>query len=195
MRIYYMPLWTKRESFEAAALLELKVDYESIQNYISRFGGSVRYILTDDEVFRGRGLHHQEAAINSVKSIADVDKYLHLKVGDEDIVQRVFYFFPNVNFPSEYEMILGSLYIAVDVADNLKTADERERLKLFRWLQSHGQSRSTAGWLFERYCHEILFSGVNAVAKSLTAGVDHLRLQMTQGYHRIVEQESIEEVF
>ena len=78
---------------------------------------------------------------------------------------------------------------------NWKKTDEQERLKLFRWLQSHGQSRSTAGWLFENYCHGILSSGINAVARSLTVGANNLQLEMIPGYHRIVELESIEEMF
>jgi hypothetical protein len=101
-----------------------------------------------------------------------------------------------MNCPDEYDMRLGSVYIAFAVEDNLRNADVQERLKLFRWLQSHGQSRSTAGWLFENYCHSVLSSGVlNAVAKSLTAGANDLQLKMIPGYHRIVEFESIDDLF
>jgi hypothetical protein len=92
-------------------------------------------------------------------------------------------------------MCLGSIYIAFAVEANLKNADVQERLMLFRWLQSHGQSLSTAGWLFENYCHGILSSGINAVAKSLTAGANDLHLEMKAGYHRIFELKSIEEMF
>jgi hypothetical protein len=161
----------------------------------SRFGGSVRYILTENAKFRKKGLQNQEKAINSIESYVDVKKCLDLKMDDKDVIHRVFYFVPNINCPDEYDMRLGSVYIAFAVEANLKNADDQERLKLFRWLQSHGQSRSTAGWLFENYCHGILSSGFNAVAKSLTAGANDLQLEMIPGYHRVVELESIEEMF
>jgi hypothetical protein len=48
---------------------------------------------------------------------------------DKDIIHRVFYFVPNMNFPDEYEIHLGSIYIAFAVEANLKKADEQERLK------------------------------------------------------------------
>jgi hypothetical protein len=92
-----------------------------------------------------------------------------------------------------YEMCFGSNYIALAVGANLKEVDEQERLKLFRWLDSHGQSRSTAGWLFENYCHRFLSSGINTEARPLTMGADDLQVEMSSGYHRIVELESIKE--
>jgi hypothetical protein len=195
MRTYYMPLWTEREMLEAVESLELRLDDRLIQNLITRFGGSVRYILTEDDDFRKVGMQNQEKAIRSIKSFVDLEKCLDLVMNDKDIIHRVFYFVPKMNCPKEFEMRLGSIYIAFYVEANLKEADEQERLKLFRWLQLHGQSRSTAGWLFENYCHGILSSGFNAEAKSLTAGGNNLHLDMIPGYHRIVESESIEEMF
>jgi hypothetical protein len=195
MRKRYMPLWSEREIFEAAEWLELRLEYELIQKLFSRFGGSVRYILTEDEGFRDEGIQNQEKAIASIKSFVDLEKFLDLQMDDKDVIHRVFYFVPKINRPDKYDMCLGSIYIAYAVEANLKNADNQERLKLFRWLQSHGQSRSTAGWLFENYCHGILSSGINAVAKSLTAGANDLHLEMKAGYHRIFELESIEEVF
>jgi hypothetical protein len=195
MNRYYMPLMSEREILEAVELLKLRLEYEFIQKLFSRFGGSVRYILTEDEKFRKIGLQNQEKAINSIKSFVDLEKCLDLKMDDKDVIHRVFYFVPNINCPDEYDMRLGSIYIAFAVEANLKNADVQERLKFFRWLQSHGQSRSTAGWLFENYCHGILSSGINSVAKSLTAGANDLQLKMIPGYHRIFELESIEEMF
>ena len=107
MKKRFMPLWTESEILEAAESLELKLGYEFIQNLMLRFGGSVRYIFTEDEDFRNEG------------------------------------------------------------------------------IQSHDQSRSTAGWLFENYFHGILSSGINAVARSLTVGANNLQLEMISGYHRI----------
>jgi hypothetical protein len=196
MRKYYMPLWTEREIFEAAELLELNLDYDFIPKLFSTFGGTVRYIFTEDENFRiEEGFQNLKKAINSVKSLADLEKCLDLKVDDKDIIHRVFYFVPITGKPNTYEMCFGSFYIASAVEANLKNTDEQERLKLFRWLQSHGQSRSTAGWLFENYCHGVLSSRINAVARSLTVGADNLQLEMSPGYHRIVELESIEDMF
>lgn len=195
MNKYYMPLWSEHELFEAVELLELSLEYEFIQKLYSKFGGSVRYILTEKEKFRKNGLQSLEKAIASIKSFVDLEKCLNLKMEDKDVIHRVFYFVPNKNYPDEYDMRFGSIYIAFAVEANLKNADVQERLKLFRWLQSHGQSRSTAGWLFENYCHGILSSGINAVAKSLTADTNDLQLEMIPGYHRIFELESIEEMF
>jgi hypothetical protein len=195
MRKRFMPLWTEREIFEAADLLELNLDYEDIQNLISRFGGSVRYILTTDIDFRKEGRKNQERAIGSIKSWADFEKCLMLRIDDKDIIHRVFYFVPDMDESTDYEMRLGSIYIALAVEANLKNADEQERLKLFRWLQSQGQSRSTAGWLFENYCHGVLSSGINTEARSLTMGADNLQVIMSPGYHRIAELESIEDMF
>jgi hypothetical protein len=127
--------------------------------------------------------------------LADLEKCLDLKVDDKDIIHRVFYFVPITGKPNMYEMCFGSNYIALAVGANLKEVDEQERLKLFRWLDSHGQSRSTAGWLFENYCHGVLSSGINAVARSLTMGADNLQLEMSPGYHNIAELESIEDMF
>jgi hypothetical protein len=193
MRKYYMPLWTEREIFEAAELLELGLDYDLIPKLLSTFGGTVRYILTEDEIFRIEGFQNLKKAINSVKSLADLEKCLDLKVDDKDIIHRLFYFVPITGKPNMYEMCFGSNYIALAVGANLKEVDEQERLKLFRWLDSHGQSRSTAGWLFENYCHHFLSSGINTVARLLTVGANDLQLEMSRGYHRIVELESIEE--
>ena len=229
MRKYYMPLWTEREIFEAAELLELGLDYDLIQNLFFRFGGSVQYILTTDIDFREEGLDHQDRAIGSIKSWADLEKCLMLRIDDKDIIHRVFYFVPDMGKTYMYEMRLGSIYIASAVEANLKNADEQERLKLYRWLQliyerhlrsiyfavnlkevnlkevdeqerlklsrwlqSHDQ---TSGWLFENYCHGVLSSGINAVARSLTMGADNLQLEMSPGYHRIAELESIEDMF
>jgi hypothetical protein len=116
---------------------------------------------------------------------------LDLKKDDNDVIHRLFYFVPNMTSPNKYDMRLGSVHIAFAVEANLRNADVQERLKLFRSLQSHGQSRSTAGWLFENYCHGVLSSGINAVAKSLTAGANDLQLEMIPGYHRFFELESI----
>jgi hypothetical protein len=55
MSKYYMPFWTERELFEAAELLELNLDDDLIQKLFTRFGGSVRYILTENENFRIKG--------------------------------------------------------------------------------------------------------------------------------------------
>ena len=71
MNKYYMPLWSEREIFEAVELLELRLEYELIQKLFSRFGGSVRYILTKDAKFRKGGLKYQQKAINSIESFAD----------------------------------------------------------------------------------------------------------------------------
>jgi hypothetical protein len=233
MSKYYMPLWTEREIFEAAELLELGLDYDLIQKLFFRFGGSVQYILTTDIDFREEGLDHQDRAIGSIKSWADLKKYnpnfLDVKVDDKDIIHRVFYFVPDMGKTYMYEMRLGSIYIASAVEANLKNADEQERLKLyrwlqliyerhlrsiyfavnlkevnlkevdeqerlklFRWLQSHDQ---TSGWLFENYCHGVLSSGINAVAILLTDGAHDLQLEMSPGYLRIAELESIEDMF
>ncbi len=59
----------------------------------------------------------------------ELKKCLGLKMDDKDIIHRVFYFVPNMNFPDEYEIHLGSIYIAFAVEANLKKADEQERLK------------------------------------------------------------------
>ncbi len=191
MRKYYMPLWSEREVLEAVELLELRLNYDDIQKQILRFGGSVRYILTEDDDFRMEGLQNQEKAMNSIKSFLDLEMCLDLKKDDNDVIHRLFYFVPNMTSPNKYDMRLGSVHIAFAVEANLRNADVQERLKLFRSLQSHGQSRSTAGWLFENYCHGVLSSGINAVAKSLTAGANDLQLEMIPGYHRFFELESI----
>jgi hypothetical protein len=201
MKKRFMPLWTESEILEAVELLKLKLDYEFIQTLMlrfggsERFGGSVRYILTEDEDFRIEGIQNLDKAIASIESFEDLKKCIDLKMDDKDTIHKIFYFVPNTERPNLFEMRLGSIYIALAVEANLKKADEQERLKLFRWLQSHGQSRSTAGWLFENHCHGILSSGINAVARSLTVGANNLQLEMIPGYHRIVELESIEEMF
>jgi len=99
-------------------------------------------------------------------------------MSDEEIIHRVFYIVPIIasGNPSNYEMHFGSTYIASSVEANLITAEEKECLKLFRWLQSHGKSLSTAGWVFESYCHRLLSSDLNSVARSLTDGVNDLHL-------------------
>jgi hypothetical protein len=99
MNKYYMPLWSEREIFEAAEWLELRLESELIQKLFSRFGGSVRYILTDDEGFREKGLHYQEKAINSIESFVDLEKCLDLKKDYKDVIHRVFYFVPKTNRP------------------------------------------------------------------------------------------------
>jgi len=173
----------------------MALDYETIQKLVYRFGGSVRYILTEDTEFREDGLNEQEQAITSIKSCADLRKCLTLKVDDKDIVHRVFYIVPDTDKTNKYELCLGSLYIVSAVAANLKKADEEERLKLFRWLKSEGQSRSTAGRLFESYCHGFLSSGVKAVARSLTVGTSNLQLSMRQGFHKFFKAKSDDEKF
>ena len=192
----FMPLWSESEIYEAADLLGLDLSQDFIKHLIFRFGGSVRYIFSNKEKFRQEGIKEQGKAIASIESFDYLKKCLNL-MSDEDIIHRVFYIVPSMDIDQSdcYEMHFGSVYIASSVEANLKTAEEQERLKLFRWLQSHGKSRSTAGWVFESYCHGFLSSGLNSVARSLTDGVNDLHLEMTSVFHRIAELESIEELF
>ena len=114
--------------------------------------------------------------MKAIESSADLKKCLDLKVDDKDSIHRVFYFVPITGKPNMYEMCFGSNSIALAVGANLKEVDEQERLKLFRWLDSHGQSRSTAGGLFENYCYYFLSSGNNTEDSSLPMGAHNFQL-------------------
>jgi hypothetical protein len=135
-----MPLRREHEIIKAVELLKLTSEYEFIQKLFSRFGWSVRYILTEDEKFRKVELQNQDKAINSIEPFVDLKKCLGLKMDDKDVIHRVFYFVPNINCPDEYDMRLGSVYVALAIEANLKNADGQERPKLSRWLQYRGQT-------------------------------------------------------
>jgi hypothetical protein len=191
----YMPLWTEPEILEAVELLELELDEKLVRDLFYRFGGSVRYILTEDQDFRDEGMDSQIKAITSINSYAILEKCLQLKLEDKDVIHRVFYFVPRADSPRKYEMNLGSIYIKYAVEENLENADKQERLNLFRWLNSHGHSKSTAGWLFEGYCHDFLSSGFEGSAKSLIDDATYLDLKILEGYQRVATIKSIEEIY
>ena len=112
----YLPLWSETEIMEAAEFLDLRLEYDFHQNLFSRLGGSVRYIVTENEKFRKKGLQNQEKAFNSIEI------FMELKKGMTKIsfIHKVFYFVPNMNCPDEYEMHLGSIYIAFCRRNQLK---------------------------------------------------------------------------
>jgi hypothetical protein len=121
-----MPLWSEKEIYEAAELLELKVDAVCIEFSIFRFGGSVRYILTDNEEFRRKGIEEQNNSIDSVKSIAQLEIFLELNVEDEDFIHTIFYFVPKESQPDQFEMRFGSTYIAATIEERLHDSDEED---------------------------------------------------------------------
>jgi hypothetical protein len=70
----YLPLWSETEIMEAAEFLDLRLEYDFHQNLFSRLGGSVRYIVTENEKFRKKGLQNQEKAFNSIEIFMELKK-------------------------------------------------------------------------------------------------------------------------
>jgi hypothetical protein len=59
---------------EAAEFLDFRLEYDFHQNLFSRLGGSVRYIVTENEKFRKKGLQNQEKAFNSIEMFMELKK-------------------------------------------------------------------------------------------------------------------------
>ena len=86
----HLPVWTLQELWEANELLELGIDYGTIEGRFLFFGGSARYCLTLDDLFHNRGVDKLRNKSKSIATFDAIKECLDEKAEKSDISHRIF---------------------------------------------------------------------------------------------------------
>ena len=135
----YLPVWTLQELWEANELLELGIDYGTIEGRFLFFGGSARYCLTLDDLFHNRGVDILRSKSKSIATFDAIKECLDEKAEKSDISHRIFHYVPlySGSIPCIFQFVFCSVSIARIVDESILDKSESKRNELVHWLKGN----------------------------------------------------------
>jgi hypothetical protein len=192
----YLPVWTLQELWEANELLELGIDYWTIEERFLLFGGSARYCLTLDVDFYTNGVEEITRKANSIESFREIKECLEKKADKADVSHQIFHYVSLISrngFPRFFDLVFCSVSIARIVDKSILDKSESKRNELVHWLKATNKSATLLGWLFEGYANQTFNAGGTFVLKSLDSD-EQCTLDLKEGDYKPAPTDTYESI-
>ena len=192
---FYLPVWTLQELWEANELLELGLDYRTIEERFLFFGGSARYCLTLDTKFYNRGVEEIIRKANSIQSFREIKECLEKKADKADVSHQIFHYVPLFfeDVPCFFDLVFCSISIAKIVDESILDKSESKRNELVHWLKASKKCSTLLGWLFEGYATQILKTGGDFELLSLNSNNTY-KLHLKEGDYQPAPTDTYESI-
>jgi hypothetical protein len=191
----YLPVWTLQELWEANELLELGIDYWTIEERFLLFGGSARYCLAFDTKFYNIGVKKLESKAKSIETFDTIKACLDEKADKADVSHQIFHYVPlfDEDVPCSFDLVFCSISIARIVDESIRDKSESKRNELVHWIKATNKSATLLGWLFEGYANEILKAGGDFELKSLNFN-ESCNLHLNPGEYKPAPTDNYESI-
>lgn len=184
----YMPNWTDVELKMASDVLDLGLDENTVKRRMALFGGTARYVLTNDMDFVNIGREELESGLSAIESISDVKACFEKRLDLAKVVHRLLHYKVDENDWKLAELKPASKVVATMIHEQLNRKLDDDRQTLIRWLDGAGKASTFAGWVFENYVHEKLLAGgdfpMKLLGESSEAPSPILSMPTTGGHYK-----------
>jgi len=194
----YMPNWSFLEQQTANHALGLQLSTEELMRRNALFGGTARYVLTNDNFFVDTGAQLVFQALGGIRTLGDVQDMFSNRTTTFSFSHDIMHYFPLDNDVRKASFLPASKYISEEMGKNVRLQVMNAREKLQLMLEWAGKPSAFCSWLFGNSVHEQLLRGGEFTLKNLRKeGVDlSLFIDKTLGcsYKRFSTNKPIEEI-